>query len=35
MSKVFSQEHYEQDDWAKHQIIEWLRTQRLRGVGEP
>lgn len=24
MSKVFSQEHYEQDDWAKYQIIEWL-----------
>lgn len=24
MSKVFSQEHYEQDDWAKYQIIGWL-----------
>ena len=27
MSKVFSQEHYEQDDWAKHQIIEWLERK--------
>ena len=25
MGKVFSQEHYEQDDWAKYQIIEWLQ----------
>jgi hypothetical protein len=25
MSKVFSEEHYEQDDWAKYQIIEWLK----------
>ena len=24
MSKVFSQEHYDQDDSAKYQIIEWL-----------
>ena len=27
MSKVFSQEHYEQDDWAKYQIIEWLERK--------
>ena len=27
MSKVFSQEHYEQDDWAKYQIIEWLESK--------
>lgn len=27
MSKVFSQEHYEQDDWAKYQMIEWLERK--------
>ena len=27
MGKVFSQEHYEQDDWAKYQIIEWLERK--------
>ena len=27
MNKVFSQDHYEQDDWAKHQIIEWLERK--------
>jgi len=24
MNKPFSQEHYDDDDWAKYQIIEWL-----------
>ena len=27
MSKVFSQDHYEQDDHAKYQIIEWLERK--------
>lgn len=27
MSKVFSEEHYNADDNAKHQVIEWLVTR--------
>ena len=27
MSKVFSQEHYDADDNAKHELIEWLESR--------
>jgi hypothetical protein len=27
MSKVFDQKHYEDDDNAKHQVIEWLESR--------
>ena len=35
MSKVFSQEHYEQDDWAKYQIIEWLEGKGYKAWVNP
>ena len=35
MSKVFSQEHYEQDDWAKFQIIEWLELKGYKAWVNP
>ena len=25
MNKPFSQQHYDEDDWAKYQIIDWLQ----------
>ena len=27
MNKPFSQQHYDDDDWAKYQIIEWLESK--------
>ena len=27
MTKPFSQQHYDEDDWAKYQIIEWLESK--------
>ena len=27
MNKPFSQQHYDEDDWAKYQIIEWLESK--------
>lgn len=27
MNKPFSQQHYDDDDWAKYQIIEWLERK--------
>ena len=27
MNKPFSQQHYDEDDHAKYQILEWLRTK--------
>ena len=35
MSKVFSQEHYEQDDSAKYQIIEWLEQRGHKAFVNP
>lgn len=35
MSKVFSQEHYDQDDWAKYQIIEWLEGKGYKAWVNP
>ncbi len=35
MSKVFSQEHYEQDDWAKFQIVEWLKIKGYKAFINP
>ena len=35
MGKVFSQEHYEQDDWAKYQIIEWLERKGYKAWVNP
>jgi len=27
VNKPFSQQHYDEDDWAKYQIIEWLESK--------
>ena len=27
MNKPFSQQHYDEDDYAKYQILDWLRTK--------
>jgi len=35
MGKVFSQEHYDQDDWAKYQIIEWLEGKGYKAWVNP
>ena len=35
MSKVFSQEHYEQDDSAKFQIVEWLNNKGYKSFVNP
>jgi hypothetical protein len=33
VKKPFSQEHYDQDDGAKFQIIDWLTKEGYDGVG--
>lgn len=35
MSKVFSQDHYDQDDYAKYQIIEWLERKGYKAWVNP
>jgi hypothetical protein len=35
VSKVFSQDHYEQDDWAKFQIVEWLNNKGYKAFVNP
>ena len=35
MNKVFSQDHYEQDDHAKYQIIEWLERKGYKAWVNP
>ena len=35
MNKPFSQQHYDEDDWAKYQIIEWLESKGYKAWVNP
>ena len=35
MNKPFSQQHYDDDDWAKYQIIEWLECKGYKAWVNP